>query len=749
MPSITQKLDELIKVVGGDPSGNGLPIDRKIEQAAEAIKNSSDAKTRQDLEALDQRVTGQINTINGEITVLDSRVDAIASLPDGSTSGDAELIDIRVGADGTTYDSAGNAVRGQIGDLKSAIDYSTDSINHDLVLYAVNGLCQHSTYLTVNQTNNRITLNGKSNATSTQSTTKILLSGHLESWNATTVPESADVYTVKLLKGHRYKIRAEVISGTRDKTTGTGSLLFRLFNSSGQVFTMTLGINDSAIEDFYTSDGTPIAVRMQWARLLECTNVVIDYTIQDVTIEQTFVNKDNIDLLFDNIGKNQRNILSGYTKNHYWNSTTSTATDTEYSSYYAFAPIPVSEGDNITVKIYSGHSTQQDPVLIVDDSYAILKRYTGTRDANNTFEFTCPANSAYILLTTQGSAMVNAVECYKTTINNVSDFFAFSRGVFSYNGKTVAIIGDSISTNGNYSEINPFGNVPEIVIGDEDIGVALSAYPTYYDIGTIVGGHEIVASDVGVELQFTPVSGDEGKIVGKPYNRNAASVKTWWEVASEVLGFTPIPVAWSGSSITSHEGNESTYKTSYAWHPAQIRKCGVRTPGTMTRTAPDMVIIYRGTNDMTHSPYTRISNYLEQYPVDIPTVDTFDDGGTTRYDYIRGLLLTIAKIQEAYPSAKIVLCTFNYFHRLSSSYAGYPSRNGINTIYQYNNAIREVANYTGCDLIEFDKDGLTYANASSVYYQDSSPDFVHPTTAGHAIMGNRAICDLAKINDIT
>ena len=54
--------------------------------------------------------------------LLSARMDTFTQLPSGSTSGDAELIDIRVGADGVTYPTAGDAVRGQVTDLKSDLD---------------------------------------------------------------------------------------------------------------------------------------------------------------------------------------------------------------------------------------------------------------------------------------------------------------------------------------------------------------------------------------------------------------------------------------------------------------------------------------------------------------------------------------------------------------------------------------------------------------------------------------------------
>ena len=69
-----------------------------------------------------QAIARAVVELETEVRNTNLRFDTMATLKEGSTTGDAELADIRVAFDGRLYGSAGNAVRGQIRQLSNKVD---------------------------------------------------------------------------------------------------------------------------------------------------------------------------------------------------------------------------------------------------------------------------------------------------------------------------------------------------------------------------------------------------------------------------------------------------------------------------------------------------------------------------------------------------------------------------------------------------------------------------------------------------
>ena len=78
------------------------------------------------LKKVNDRIDESKAQLSQEINVERKRIDSFKTLKDGSTTGDAELQDIRIGQDGVTYSNAGTAVREQIKRIASKILTSTN-----------------------------------------------------------------------------------------------------------------------------------------------------------------------------------------------------------------------------------------------------------------------------------------------------------------------------------------------------------------------------------------------------------------------------------------------------------------------------------------------------------------------------------------------------------------------------------------------------------------------------------------------
>lgn len=88
---------------------------------------SPNIATPEVVEMGDSTVTQQLLS---EMGIFKNRLDNMQTIPEGGTTADAALNDIKVGYDGTTYETPGDAVRGQVGLLNENIANNTKNIQN-------------------------------------------------------------------------------------------------------------------------------------------------------------------------------------------------------------------------------------------------------------------------------------------------------------------------------------------------------------------------------------------------------------------------------------------------------------------------------------------------------------------------------------------------------------------------------------------------------------------------------------------
>ena len=139
---LTQKNNgdfKLVDLADVDYDGTGKSAKQELENKIEEAKNSltpyddTEVKTdinniktdlgTEELTTTSKKIKGSINELSSqikekaskqEVDIERKRIDSFTRLQEGSTTGDAELMDVRIGVDNNEYVTAGQAVREQI-----------------------------------------------------------------------------------------------------------------------------------------------------------------------------------------------------------------------------------------------------------------------------------------------------------------------------------------------------------------------------------------------------------------------------------------------------------------------------------------------------------------------------------------------------------------------------------------------------------------------------------------------------------
>ena len=101
-----------------------------LEGTKEGNANLEVAQARGIFETLGKRLETKESDTANQLNVVKSRLDNLASLDEGSVTGDAELIDGRVSFDGVTYKSIGDSIRKVTGAVAARLSSLSDDLGH-------------------------------------------------------------------------------------------------------------------------------------------------------------------------------------------------------------------------------------------------------------------------------------------------------------------------------------------------------------------------------------------------------------------------------------------------------------------------------------------------------------------------------------------------------------------------------------------------------------------------------------------
>ena len=208
----------------------------------------------------------------------------------------------------------------------------------------------------------------------------------------------------------------------------------------------------------------------------------------------------------------------------------------------------------------------------------------------------------------------------------------------------------------------------------------------------------------------------EGNLVFYPENGAVKDVaQTWWKIVLDELGLTLCANGSSSGSASFGYSQEADPMYGCSDHRiSQLAGAGGE--------APDIIIVYMGTNDVLMSAAIGDNDGLQA--VGEGLVGSLSDGYTMILD----------KIKRQYPQAQVYCCTLLPVGDWGTTEAQpfVPFVNGQNvTSEAYSERIRLIAGNRGLPVIDLEKCGITIDNMAEM-----TADGVHPTAEGMRLIAD-------------
>ena len=178
--------------------------------------------------------------------------------------------------------------------------------------------------------------------------------------------------------------------------------------------------------------------------------------------------------------------------------------------------------------------------------------------------------------------------------------------------------------------------------------------------------------------------------------------------------------SWSGSKVVTTDYESSA-----------VKRCVELDNGT---DVPDVIIIGAfAFNDWINSilgTYTPITDVLPSVDVDLSS-NEYETYKTVTETYKGALATIFYRIQEKYPLAKVyAMDAYNYNRPNGYNPTGNTHEHNIPI---YNNALYEIADYFGVEVIKISKSGINAFNSKKYCVESTSPH-LHPNKVGHEMI---------------